>query len=139
VTPTVLHASCVACSGRGALILGSSGAGKSGLALQLMAIGADLVSDDRTEIWAEGQRLLARAPDTLQGLIEARFVGILRQPSVPFAEITLVIDLDRTETERLPPRRRVTLLGIDRDLVLGSRHNHFPASIMCYLNGSRDA
>ncbi len=139
MTSLVLHASCVARNGRGVLIRGSSGAGKSGLALQLLAFGADLVSDDRTEIWSEGPRLLARAPDTIQGLIEARGVGILRLSFLPIAEISLVIDLDQTESERLPPRRRVNLLGIDCDLVLGSRHTHFPASILCYLDGSREA
>ncbi len=139
MTPTVLHASCVACAGRGVLILGKSGAGKSSLALQLIAFGADLVADDRTEIWTDGTTLHARAPDPIRGLIEARGVGILRLPHISSAEITLVIDLDQTETERLPPRRRVTLLGRERDLVLGSAHTHFPASILCYLHGSRYA
>ena len=139
MTPTLLHASCVACAGCGVLILGQSGAGKSALALQLISLGANLVADDRTEVRAGGLHLVARAPDTIQGLIEARGVGILRLPFLPSAEISLVIDLDQTESDRLPPRRRVTLLGIDCDLVLGSPHNHFPASILCYLHGSRHA
>ena len=37
-----LHASAVALDGRGALILGASGSGKSGLALRLMALGAGI-------------------------------------------------------------------------------------------------
>jgi HPr kinase/phosphorylase len=129
----------VACAGKGVLILGKSGAGKSALALQLLALGAGLVADDQTEIVATGPKLLARAPDTIKGLIEARGVGILRLPFLPSAEIALVIDLDQTESERLPPQRSVTLLGIACDLVLGSRHTHFPASILCYLHGSRSA
>ncbi len=139
MTPTVLHASCVAYAGRGVLILGKAGAGKSALALQLLALGAALVSDDRTEIRAEGTSLRACPPATIQGLIEARGIGILRQSFLSSAEITLVIDLDQTESDRLPPRRCVTLLGIDCDLVHSSRHNHFPASILCYLRGSRYA
>ena len=79
----LFHASCVAWQGRGALILGRSGAGKSALALQLMALGADLVSDDRTELLAEADALTARAPATIQGLIEARGVGLMRVPFVP--------------------------------------------------------
>lgn len=139
MTPTLLHASCVACAGRGVLILGKSGAGKSALALQLIALGADLISDDRTEIWTDGATLHARAPDSIRGLIEARGVGILQMPHLSSIEIALVIDLDQTETERLPPRRRVILLGRECDLVLGNPHTHFPASIMCYLLGSRYA
>ena len=135
----ILHASCVAWQGRGALILGQSGAGKSALALQLMAFGADLVSDDRTELMAEADVLTARAPATIQGLIEARGVGLMRVPFVPQAEIALVIDLDQPEPNRLPPQREITLLGISRPLVLAVSQPHFPAAILCYLKGSRFA
>ena len=135
----ILHASCVAWQGRGALILGRSGAGKSALALQLMAFGADLVSDDRTELLAEADVLTARAPATIQGLIEARGVGLMRVPFVPQAEIALVIDLDQPEPNRLPPQREITLLGISRPLVLAVPQPHFPAAILCYLRGSRFA
>ena len=135
----ILHASCVAWQGHGALILGQSGAGKSALALQLMALGADLVSDDRTELLAEADALTARAPATIQGLIEARGVGLMCVPFVPQAEIALVIDLDQPEPNRLPPQREITLLGISRPLVLAVPQPHFPAAILCYLKGSRFA
>ena len=68
----IVHASCVALGGRGVLILGGSGAGKSGLALQLMAYGAALVSDDRTILSNRDGALQAAAPDTIRGRIEAR-------------------------------------------------------------------
>ena len=135
----IFHASCVAWQGHGALILGQSGAGKSALALQLMAFGADLVSDDRTELLAEADVLTACAPATIQGLIEARGVGLMRVPFVPKAEIALVIDLDQPEPNRLPPQREITLLGISRPLVLAVPQPHFPAAILCYLQGSRFA
>ena len=135
----IFHASCVAWQGHGALILGRSGAGKSALALQLMAFGADLVSDDRTELMAEADVLTARAPATIQGLIEARGVGLMRVPFVPKAEIAVVIDLDQPEPNRLPPQREITLLGISRPLVLAVPQPHFPAAILCYLKGSRFA
>ena len=135
----ILHASCVAWQGRGALILGRSGAGKSALALQLMAYGADLVADDRTELHAEGDALTARPPATIAGLIEARGVGLLRVPFVPQAEIALIVDLDQTETDRLPPERQLTLLGISRPLVLSVPQAHFPAAILCYLKALRFA
>ena len=45
--PLILHATAVAVAGRGLLIRGASGSGKSGLALEMMARGAQLVSDDR--------------------------------------------------------------------------------------------
>ena len=135
----ILHASCVAWQGRGVLILGRSGAGKSALALQLMAYGADLVADDRTELQAESDALTARPPATIAGLIEARGVGLLRVPFVAQAEIALVVDLDQTETDRLPPERQLTLLGISRPLVLSVPQAHFPAAILCYLKALRFA
>ena len=64
---SILHASCVAIQGRAVLIIGASGRGKSGLALQLMAFGAKLVSDDRTEVVLEQGKLIARAPATIGG------------------------------------------------------------------------
>ncbi len=135
----VLHASCIAWQGRGVLIMGPSGAGKSALALQLMAYGADLVSDDRTELLAEADVLTARPPATIQGLIEARGLGLLRVPFVPQTEIVLVVDLDQTETNRLPPERQISLLGISRPLVLCVPQAHFPAAILCYLKTIRGA
>ncbi len=139
MTPTRLHASAVACAGRGVLILGPSGAGKSSLALKLLAYGATLVADDQTELWAEGETLLARPPAAIAGLIEARGIGLLRLPHLAQAPIDLVIDLGQTETERLPPQRQVTLSGLSRPLVCGVGHDHFPAAILCYLKGSRHA
>ncbi len=64
------HASCVAYGGRGVLILGASGRGKSALALRLMALGAVLVADDRTDLCREGDSVMARAPDAIKGMIE---------------------------------------------------------------------
>ena len=72
----VLHASCVGLDGDAVLILGKSGAGKSALALTLMAYGAQLVADDRVVLRPVDGRIIASAPDTIAGLIEARGVGI---------------------------------------------------------------
>jgi HPr kinase/phosphorylase len=136
--PTLMHASCVAVSGRAVLIIGPSGSGKSSLALTLMAWGADLVADDQTELTRDGDRLLATCPPTTRGLIEARGVGLLTAPHTS-AEIVLVADMGATEPDRLPPRRTVTLLGKPVDLVLGRGNDHLPASVLCYLKGSRQA
>ena len=139
IQPLILHASAVSFAGHGLLILGPSGSGKSGLALMMMALGADLVADDRTEVFLVSDRLLARCPSNLAGIIEARGIGILRAPTVPETEVTLVVDLGGLETERLPPRRSVTILGKLCPLVLASGNDHFPASVLCYLKGSRHA
>jgi HPr kinase/phosphorylase len=136
----LVHASCVALAdGRGVLILGPSGSGKSALALRLIALGAMLVADDRTIVTARKDALHAACPDTLRGRIEARGVGILSAPALPFATLKLAVDLGRTETERLPRRHLLTLLGTPLELVLGSQSDHFPAAVLCYLRGRREA
>ena len=137
--PVLLHASAVAVSGRAVLITGASGSGKSALALALIALGARLLADDQTELYRDGTRLMARCPRNLTGLIEARGVGILTAPAAPDSEVVLAVDLDRAETDRLPPRRRVTLLDHEVDLVLGRGNHHLSAAILCYLNGARQA
>lgn len=134
-----LHASCVSVKGRGLLILGPSGSGKSALALQMMALGADLVADDRTLVSPEKGRLIARAPAAISGLIEARFLGLLNAPSVPQAEVALVIDLSQLETERLPPLRHITLAAITCALAYSSAAPHLPAALMCALAHGRRA
>ena len=67
---TQMHATTVALRGRGLLILGPSGSGKSTLALQLMAVGARLVADDRTDLTAQGDDVVASCPAALVGTIE---------------------------------------------------------------------
>ena len=134
----ILHASCVSLSGRALLITGPSGAGKSALALQLMAFGAVLVSDDRTSVSTKAEGLVARCPSpAIRGLIEARGMGILRADTVEAAAVALVADLSQEETERLPPRRSITILGKQLPLVLRLQDDHFPAALLHYLKADR--
>ena len=137
VPPLLLHASCVAARGRAVLILGASGSGKSALALQLMALGATLVADDQTILTAGPQGLVASAPEAIRGRIEARFVGLLTAEAMASAPVALAVDLDREETERLPPRRRTRIL--DRHLPLLHRVDrpYFPAAILQHLISGR--
>lgn len=134
-----IHAGCVALEGRGLLILGPSGAGKSALALELMARGAALVSDDRTELRREGAALIADAPEALKGMIEARGMGILRARPAGPVPLVLVADLGETETDRLPPRRSKILLGVSLPLLHNTGTAAFPAAILQYLREGRIA
>jgi HPr kinase/phosphorylase len=137
VTRALLHASCVAAFGRGLLILGPSGSGKSALALRLITLGAQLVADDQTDLAVEDGRLVARCPPAIRGLIEARGVGLLRAAPLDAAPVDLVADLGQTENQRLPPARRITILGYEADLVLHPQNDHFPDALMLYLRHGR--
>jgi HPr kinase/phosphorylase len=138
-TGLCLHASTVALGARAVAITGASGSGKSGLALQLMAYGALLVADDRTLITPRDGRLIATAPNPIRGRIEARGVGLLRAETLAEAALVLAVDLDRDETERLPPTRQVEWCGIAVPLVLRVQNVHFAAAIWQYLKAGRVA
>ena len=135
----VIHAGCVSFDGRGVLILGASGSGKSSLALQLMAYGFGFVSDDRTAVAARGGIVVAAAPRPVRGRIEARGIGILNVTPVSAARIRLVIDLDEVEGARLPPFRTYSLLGVDLPLLHSLASPHFPAAILQYVKAGRNA
>jgi HPr kinase/phosphorylase len=115
----IVHGAAVAFAGRGVLILGASGAGKSGLALALIGRGATLVADDRVVLTRRGGALIVRAPEALAGLIEARGVGILRVPAVPEVPLALAVDLDHAPAARMPQRRTITYHDIKVELIFG--------------------
>lgn len=133
----ILHASCIAYRDKGLLILGPSGAGKSTLALEMMAFGAALVADDRTVLRSEGARIVADAPDSIRGRIEARGVGILHAVPHGPVEVVLAVDLGRPEPDRLPPDRRLDLLGRSMPLVLGAGRVHLASILLQYLAAGR--
>jgi serine kinase of HPr protein (carbohydrate metabolism regulator) len=107
-----IHAGCVSSGGRGVLIAGRSGSGKSDLALRLIDRGARLVSDDYTVLHRAGDRLVANAPETIAGRIEIRGVGIVDLPADGDVPVSLIADLDGAP-ERLPEAAAtVTILGV---------------------------
>ncbi len=108
-----IHATCIRLGRAGApfgappqtgvLLLGGSGSGKSDLALRLIALGAELVADDRTDLFVRNRQLYGRSPDRIAGLLEVRGVGILALPYARQAKIALVAKLGRPGP-RLPAR-----------------------------------
>jgi HPr kinase/phosphorylase len=101
---TNIHASCIAIGGRGVLLLGPSGSGKSDLALRLIDQGAKLVADDRTILFAKNGALYAKAPASIKGLLEIRGLGIVEMPVRASVKIALAVRLG-SEGARLPSPR----------------------------------
>ena len=130
---TTQHATCVVAHNKGVLITGSSGSGKSSLALSMIGLGATLVADDRVILSIANDSIVATAPGPISGLIEARGIGLLHANTDQNAKIHLVIDLDQVESDRLPPVRRIAVMGHSVPLLYNVETVHFPAAIMQYL------
>lgn len=134
-----VHASCVALSGRALLIVGASGSGKSALALDLMALGAGLISDDRVALHRTASSVIATAAPEIDGLIEARGLGLLHAPVQSPAPLAWVLDLDRQEPQRLPPYREIRLLGHSVPLLFRPPLPHLAPSLAQLLKAGRAA
>jgi HPr kinase/phosphorylase len=100
---TTIHATAISLNGTAVLIRGSSGAGKSSLALQILEgtgtgltgeeLKAMLISDDQTLVVARAGQIFASPPQTIAGLLEIRGQGILTLPYAHEVPVSLVVDL----------------------------------------------
>ncbi len=135
--PATVHASAVAVRGRGVLVRGRAGSGKSALALALLARGAALVSDDRTRLARRGDRVLAWAPRSILGLVEARGVGLLAADPAPPTALWAVVDLDELEPDRLPVLHECDILGRRLPLVKGAGNLNLADSIIQWARTGR--
>jgi len=112
-------------NGKGVLIKGPSGIGKSEIALELMKKGYNLVSDDSVEVYLYDNRLVGKAPKLIRNMIEIRGVGILDVTQLfghgivsEQAQIDYVIELSKWDKkltyERVGDNRLIeNILGID--------------------------
>ncbi len=130
----ILHATTVSVDGAGLTILGPSGSGKSGIALQMIASGAKLVADDRTVLSRpdEGPPL-AEAPRAISGLIEARGFGLIEVPVVTSARLAAILDLGFLEAARLPAPRFRDILGFSLPLIHRVEAPWFAAALVLWL------
>lgn len=133
---TIIHASCVSINNKAILLIGDSGSGKSDIALRLIDGGAQLVADDYIEITSKENMLTVAPPKKLEGLIEARGVGILTLPFIRDIELKLVIKLvARDEVERLPEPQFFDCLGYKLPLLcLHAFDASTPAKIRFTIN-----
>ncbi len=129
----LVHASAVAVDGRGVLIRGRSGSGKSVLSLQLIAFGGTLVADDQVQLDISNGTLWLSRPQALPPKIEARGVGLLSTPMSPPVPLALVVDMDTTETSRHPDPALEMISSIAVKVIKKVDAPHFPAAILTYL------
>ncbi len=132
----LIHASCVALAGKGVLIRGPSGMGKSDLALRLIDGGAELVGDDYCDLSVADGQLVATAGPNIAGKIELRGYGIVALPFRKFAAVCLVVDLaPEGDIERMPEESTCTLEGISVPrLIVDARSASATAKIRIVLS-----
>ena len=99
---TLIQATTLQVGAHGVMLLGASGAGKSDLALRLIADGALLVSDDQTRLTLKDGKLIANAPTTIAGKLEVRGLGIVRAAQIESAVVRLTVELAAPVIERMP-------------------------------------
>ncbi len=125
----MLHATCVSIDGRGVLLQGPPGSGKSDLALRLIdqpGTGIDgqlkcsqLVADDQVAVTRREQRLIATPPAALAGKLEIRGLGILSLAIAAEVELVLAVRLGPAAAiERMPEDAHLDMLGLSLPLVL---------------------
>ena len=128
------HASAVAFGpGRGVLILGPSGAGKSRLALALLGEGAQLVADDQVILSALDGALFARPPRPIEGMIEARGLGLMHLTFRRLARVVLVVDLGLPAGPRLPEPATRAIAGVTLPCLRGTPDTPFARAVSYYI------
>lgn len=137
ITKSPVHGTAVAVCERGFLILGASGSGKSGLALKMMALGADLVADDQVLMEHGETGVQMSAPDPLKGRVEARNLGILRAAHLPDIILHHVVDMDADAQARLPQLQECEVLGVRIDLINARNVPNLASTLIVLGRGSR--
>jgi HPr kinase/phosphorylase len=92
--------------GKGVLLTGESGMGKSKTALELIKNGQVLVSDDRVDVMHIHNHVYGHSPEITRGLMEIRGIGIIdvekmfgASALMDTARIDLVIKLEPYESQ----------------------------------------
>jgi HPr kinase/phosphorylase len=126
--PTYIHATAVLIGAAGILIRGPSRAGKSSLALALLAESARLscfarlIGDDRISVERQGENLVLRGHPAIQGKIERRGQGILDVPWEPAAFARYVIDLALPGANPAPPAATTQIEDVELPLLRLAPH-----------------
>jgi serine kinase of HPr protein (carbohydrate metabolism regulator) len=114
---TALQATCVAIRGRGLLIEGAPGTGKSSLALALIDRGAVLVGDDGVLLEIRGGKLHAAPHPNTRGLLEVRNLGLIEMAHSEAVPVALAVTLDPAAPRFIEAASQAEYLGITLPLV----------------------
>ena len=133
-----LNATAVAIDGKGLLILGAPGTGKSTLAIAMLALGAALISDDGVWLHTDVAPPILERPAQARDLIEARGIGLIHAgPTLARAPLALAVDLDRAEMNRLPLRHTIALGDMHVPLIHAAGQHHIAPALLLMMRQGR--
>lgn len=125
-TSDTLHGGLISIYGKGVLIRGESGMGKSEIALELVKRGHLIVADDRVDIYRIHNKIVGKSPDMLRGMLEIRGIGVINLQRmfgiasvIPKAEVSLEIALEQWQYNAdydrvgIEDKKYDNLLGVD--------------------------
>ncbi|AGR41772.1 HPr(Ser) kinase/phosphatase [Spiroplasma diminutum] len=111
---TEVHASCVNIFGKGVLLVGESGIGKSEITLDLVKTNHLFVGDDRIVITKKSNELYGKSHEILKNLVEVRGIGIVDvsqtngyQVILERTKIDLVIELTQFKKNGIDDSERL--------------------------------
>ena len=123
-------------NGSGVLIVGSSGSGKSSLAINLLALGSKLVADDQCELVKKNNRFSVSKPASLPNSIEIRGVGLVSVPMVIETSLDWVVNMDEAEKERMPDLRFTEIDGYKIPTVFGKNMDDLASRIYVLVSNT---
>ena len=123
-------------NGSGVLIVGSSGSGKSSLAINMLALGSKLVADDQCELVKKNNRFSVSKPASLPNSIEIRGVGLVSVPMVVETSLDWVVNMDETEKERMPDLRFTEIDGYKIPTVFGKNMDDLASRIYVLVSNT---
>lgn len=110
-----LHGVFVQIYGKGVLLTGDSGMGKSEIALELIKKGHLLIADDRVDCSLIHKEIIGQAPDILKQMLEIRGVGIINVSKM--FGVSSILDKSRIDLnihiEQWSPDKQYDRIGIE--------------------------
>ena len=125
-TSMCIHGGLLSIYGKGVLIRGESGMGKSEIALELIKRGHLLVADDRVDCYRIHNKIVGKAPELLREMLEIRGIGVINvsrmfgvSSVLPKAEIQFQVNLEPWKADQdydrvgIEEKKHENILGID--------------------------
>ncbi len=102
-----IHGVFLSVYGKGLLMTGESGMGKSEVALELIKRGHLLIADDRVDVSRVHNKIFGQAPKILSGMLEIRGIGIIdvtkmfgASSVLPKKEVDFVVHIEKWDDQR---------------------------------------